>query len=397
MAVAEFLENVDMAGLGLEDSEKVMRSVCCKIVSNNNSDPLLYSTAYLTPIPLSRSPFTEETPLAPADGGGLRGRVEQHVDAIADSANKVISGVVDSSFGILRSFSSTLPIPIGNKPSSATETENTMKPGFKILRRESGFSIASLAASLPMGGRARSTSVEETGQQLIAVSRPSSLRSKTSWRRRRRDGDGDDHDHESQVDDDDDESGDESESVASGDEEEESDEAAAETVSVAASGDARSIRSFENMLSAGKEQGKNKKTVRPRKSISDRLASVSAIAAVAAASKVRVLVTFFSFILYRDKNENLINLNFFFMLVKIQTSPAGSPRSSLLLQSSQAANLRASSPHPVPPPLQLRLAPPKKRFIDCTPDDLRLSEVGDLLREYRRLVEGIRAVGGFDE
>ena len=30
MAVAEFLENVDMAGLGLEDSEKVMRSVCCK-------------------------------------------------------------------------------------------------------------------------------------------------------------------------------------------------------------------------------------------------------------------------------------------------------------------------------------------------------------------------------
>ena len=33
MAVAEFLENVDMAGLGLEDSEKVMRSVCCKFVT----------------------------------------------------------------------------------------------------------------------------------------------------------------------------------------------------------------------------------------------------------------------------------------------------------------------------------------------------------------------------
>ena len=226
-----------------------------------------YSTADLTPIPLTRSPVTEETPLAPADGG-LRGRVEQHVDAIADSANKVISGVVDSSFGILRSFmpSSSLPIPIGNKPSSGTETEYT-KPGFNILRRESGFSIASLAASLPMGNRARSTAEEETGQQLITVSRPSSLRSKTSWRIR---GEGD----ESQDDDESDD--DESESAATGNEE--SDEAAAEAVSVG--GDARSIRSFENMLSAGK----NKKTIRPRKSISDRLASVSAVAA----SKVRI-------------------------------------------------------------------------------------------------------------
>ena len=66
------------------------------------------STAYLTPIPLTRSPVTEETPSVPTDGG-LRSRVEQHVDAITDSANKVISGVVDSSFGILRSFSSTFP------------------------------------------------------------------------------------------------------------------------------------------------------------------------------------------------------------------------------------------------------------------------------------------------
>jgi hypothetical protein len=190
--------------------------------------------------------------------------------------------VVDSSFGILRSFSNTLPIPMGNKPTSGTETEYTTKPGFNLLRRESGFSIASLAASLPMGGRPRSTSVEETGQQLITVSRPSSLRSKTFWRRNTSRGDGDDNDNESQ--DDDDESDDESESVASGDEE--SDEAAEETASVAASGgDARSIRSFESMLVAGKGQGKNKKNVRPRKSISDRLASVSA---VAAASKVRV-------------------------------------------------------------------------------------------------------------
>jgi len=335
MAVAEFLENVDMAGLGLGDSEKVM------------------STADLTPIPLTRSPVTSETPLAPADGG-LRGRVEQHVDAIADSANKVISGVVDSSFGILRSFipSSTIPIPIGNKSSPGTETE-PMKPGFNLLRRESGFSIASLAASLPMGSRSTrsTTGREESGQQLVTVSKPSSLRSKTSWRIR--------------ADDDHDETDDGSESVTTDEESEGDDMEGDDGVPEAASsgaGDARSIRSFESMLNASKERGRNKKTVRPRKSISDRLASVSALAAS-------------------------------------KTSPPGSPRSSssLLLQSAQAANPRVGTPsHHLITSSSMRLAPPKKRFMECTPDDLRLSEVGELLREYRRLVEGIRAVGGFD-
>ncbi|KAF8799213.1 hypothetical protein BYT27DRAFT_7149988 [Phlegmacium glaucopus] len=342
MAVAEFLENVDMAALGLGDSEKVT------------------STADLTPIPLTRSPLTSETPLVPVDGG-LRGRVEQHVDAIADSANKVISGVVDSSFGILRSFmpSSAIPIPTGNKLSPGIETTEHMKPGgFGLLnRRESGFSIASLAASLPIGGAARARSTgEESGQQLITVSRPSSLRSKASW-----------HDGSQ---DDDEETDDRSENGPTGDEESDSGDEGDSNIpeAVSGAGDARSIRSFENMLSAGKERdGKSRKTVRPRtrKSLSDRLASVSALAAS-------------------------------------KTSPPGSPRSSLLLRNAQAAAVNPRVGPPSPPlassssPLQLRLAPPKKRFIECTPDDLRLSEVGELLREYRRLVEGIRAVGGFD-
>lgn len=168
--------------------------------------------------------------------------------------------------------SSAIPTPIGNKPSPGTESEHT-KPGFNLLRRESGFSIASLAASLPMGGRPRSTSGEESGQQLITVSRPASLRSKTSWRARE---DGD----ESQ----DDETDDTSESAATGDEEsEESEEGDDVPEAVSGAGDARSIRSFENMLSASKERGRNKKMVRPRKTLSDRLASVSALAT----SKVR--------------------------------------------------------------------------------------------------------------
>jgi len=51
-----------------------------------------------------------------------------------------------------------------------------------------------------------------------------------------------------------------------------------------------------------------------------------------------------------------------------------------------------SSPAPF-----LKLAPPRKRFMECTLDDLKLSEVGELLRDYRRLVEGISVVGGFSE
>jgi len=49
------------------------------------------------------------------------------------------------------------------------------------------------------------------------------------------------------------------------------------------------------------------------------------------------------------------------------------------------------------PSISLKIAPPKQRFMECTPDDLRLSEVGELLRDYRRLVDEVRAAGGFEE
>ena len=44
-----------------------------------------------------------------------------------------------------------------------------------------------------------------------------------------------------------------------------------------------------------------------------------------------------------------------------------------------------------------RLAAPNQRFLEAAADDLRLSEVKELLQEYRRVVEGLRAVGGFEE
>jgi len=51
----------------------------------------------------------------------------------------------------------------------------------------------------------------------------------------------------------------------------------------------------------------------------------------------------------------------------------------------------------VPSPVPVRIAPPVQRFLDCSEEDLRISEVRDLLREYRRVVEGMRALGGFQE
>jgi hypothetical protein len=204
-----------------------------------------YSTADLTPIPLSRGTIGEATsPQLPPVPAGLRGRMEQQVDAIAGSANKVISGVMDSSFGVLRSFlpgaGEGVVTPAVNELQSAAPW-NTMRPAFGLLRRESGFSIASLAASLPGGsGRERARSVhsvhhEEAGQQMVEVySRPGSSRSIYA-----------------PIDESSSEEG-----SGSGEESEESE----------GEDDARSIRSFGSMMS-------NKKNAVARKSLSDRLAN----------------------------------------------------------------------------------------------------------------------------
>jgi hypothetical protein len=44
-----------------------------------------------------------------------------------------------------------------------------------------------------------------------------------------------------------------------------------------------------------------------------------------------------------------------------------------------------------------QLPPPNRRFLECTEQDIKVSEVGELLHEYRRLVEAVRSIGGFEE
>lgn len=241
LAAAEFLENVDLAALGLQ-AEGV-------------------DTSDLTPLPVARSRSasvgsvdnTSPTPTTTGFGSHaatrLRGRVEQQVDAIAGSANKVLSGVVDSSFGVLRAL-----LPGGQQDQNVSQPPEVAtqepKPGFALLKRETGFSIATLAASLPIA-RQRSnqsnTTADESGQQMVDVSRPNSRMSKHS----RVSGAGDEiHQSSEESEEDSEEEG--------GEEDEEH--------------DTRSIKSFESMMSQRKRR--RRKAATGRKSIVDRLANV---------------------------------------------------------------------------------------------------------------------------
>ena len=218
------------------------------------------STAELTPIPISRPGSDAGSPRVPQSS--LRGRVEQQVDALAGSANKVLTGVVDTSFGVLRALlpgqasdanahagtgaganaNPDVPTPPIDADQSAAPW-NITQPRFGLLRRDTHFSIASIAASLP--GRSKSVQGEEAGQQMIDVpSRPGSSRSVRP---------------EDQT---------PSEESSEEDEEDEEEEEEEEEY------DTRSIRSFESMMSQRSRQARKRKTTGGRKSLADRLASV---------------------------------------------------------------------------------------------------------------------------
>lgn len=82
-----------------------------------------------------------------------------------------------------------------------------------------------------------------------------------------------------------------------------------------------------------------------------------------------------------------------------QDSSPASRRSSLLI-----APPPTSLPHPESPqlsrphtPVSLKIPPPNPRFATIAEDDLKISEIPELVRDYKRLVEAIRSIGGFDE
>lgn len=256
LAAVEFLENVDLAALGLGDSARVM------------------SVADLAPLPLAHSPFgggvdvATEASLSAA--ARLRGRVEQQVGELTDTANKVISGVFDSSFGALRGLiaaaaheNPTIPASPAADPVQQQAPWNYHRAGFGLLKRGSGFSITSVASSLPTLQRQISTpsrkpNPDESGQMLVEVtSQPGSIR---------REGDG------SAT-----EASDEGESDEGESDEEE------DANALGGKADTRSIRSFGSMMS-GEGSKRARKDVSgyggpmmERRSLSDRLANVSVL------------------------------------------------------------------------------------------------------------------------
>ena len=236
--------------------------------------PFFFSTADLTPIPVHRAALESQAPPVSPEGVPARFRrgVEQQVDAIAGSANKVILGVVDQGFGVLRALlpstaadpnAAAAAVPDGPNPDQEAAPWNAARPGFGLLRRESGFSIASLAASLPGRDRARSfastagTTAEESGQMMVDVSsRPGSVRSVYG------------SDAESSGEDNGEDDGED-------DDEQERDDDRHDT---------RSIRSFENMM------GRATRRRRTRKSLTDRLANMPGLARLSGPQQTQPLV-----------------------------------------------------------------------------------------------------------
>ncbi|TRM66871.1 hypothetical protein BD626DRAFT_484068 [Schizophyllum amplum] len=221
-----------------------------------------------------------------------------------------------------------------------------------------------------------------------------------------------------------DDSGEEDDDGEEDDEEDEEDEDGEES---GEEGPARSIRSFESMMSSRRRKATKRSTADAstkgaaaiaRKSLSDRLATVSGgLASVGGGiANVSGLAASFKGSPPPSRRSSL--------LPKVVQPPSPRAESPIpnSLRAGSPSSLRPGSPgslqRPGSPgslasytglpatsigtsqtglisPSALRLAPPRARFMTCTPDDLRLVEVAELLRDYRRIVEGVRNVGGF--
>jgi hypothetical protein len=350
LAVVEFLENVDLAVLGLGSSDKVMRCVLA-ILIRNSFLIVLSSVADLTPIPLAETvesaASTSHHPLdIIAASIKLRGKVNQVGEIAGSAAGKVLLGVMDTSMLALKGLLSSAEV----KPDAPNE-----RPGFGLLRRGSGFSIASVTANLPTVGRstprvAPVDDIPQEGQQLLEVSsRPGSLK-------------------DVQLGDSDVSGGSSEESSGSSEGDDSSnDQEASDDDEGTRGGDARSVRSFSSMLSRASRDDR-----RDRPSLQDRLANMSTLSRY-------------------SKSPPGGSLR--------KPSPPPARRTSLLaantfLPPAPPPDAQAFSPITSPIP-RLQIPPPNLRFLECSVDDLRLSEVAELLADYRRVVAGMQALGGF--
>ncbi|WVO17428.1 hypothetical protein L204_105120 [Cryptococcus depauperatus] len=345
-AVVEFLEHVNLSELGLGgDSNKVM------------------SIENLSPIGLNYIDGGNEDTVSIASASSrLRGRVGEFAGSAAGSANKVISGVVDTSLSALRGLISN------NLPSSGEDIhEETIRDRPDMRPRQvSSFSLASVTASVASiaaaaaarnRSRANSRASEQVwsgNRELVEVnSRPGSIKERGS------------------------------EYLSSEDEKDED-----------GKNDDRREKEWKQTKAEGETstgvrvEGKDDMQKQERFSLSDRLASIGVLGRLNSPSNAHSSAEASPAVgELSSKTSFLQNLT---TTRSVSTSQNHTRRSSLLGGRNDLHITKTNSPQgsiiSLPHSIAMEKAtPPIEKFMTCELEDIRLSEISELLRDYRRL------------
>lgn len=67
------------------------------------------------------------------------------------------------------------------------------------------------------------------------------------------------------------------------------------------------------------------------------------------------------------------------------------------MSSPTAIPITVSDTSLAPPASSTRVLPPNTRFLECSADDLKLSEIPALLAEYKRMVDALKARDAFQD
>jgi len=266
MGVVQFLESVDFGALGLggeKERERVVKELGVGAVGVG------VGVGNVTPL----------TPIAGGEVFGLgvlRGRVEQ-------ATMGVLSGVVGTGVGVLRALlpggAVAAEVNVGGGGAAVNSFATTANgvvgsPSGVLLGRAatpvsaavegsagSGFSLRSITAALPVSiphvGRRRGGGGEGEGQQLVEVASFGMVGEDAGSGFEDEDEDGEEDEEES----------------------EDGDDGPSDAASMTVGSDPKSIRSFESML-GGNVRGKRRGKGGHRKSLTDRLARISSLAAL---------------------------------------------------------------------------------------------------------------------
>ncbi|ORX41021.1 hypothetical protein BD324DRAFT_654638 [Kockovaella imperatae] len=368
-AVIDFIEHVQLADLGLgHESDKVisvdnLSPIGLNDLDNANADTASIATA----------------------SSRLRGRVFQVGElagSAADSANKVITGVVDSSWTAIRGLISS-PAP------NITATEEGQMPPPADVHPEavdgrargnstSAFSLSSVTASMAgIAAAATNRNRSRAGSRASALERP-----EHTWKGNEEMIDvsskpGSIREGALQFD------TNEDEAMTKSDDD--------EHVPVRSNrerrrSDARSIQSVSSVFSRDKEEARAMEKDKDRVSLSDRLASIGALGRLPSTDNV-----------FASSSAEVAKPTGFLanLTVGRSTPPPDRTHARKASLLSRAEPLGASPAGSITslPALPENADPPLERFMTCEAGDLKLSEIGSLLRDYRRLGDIVNALG----